>query len=376
MTKVLFVATIYPFFGFEESDMCILRDMGYEVHLASDMKGYKIGRFSYLNVINHQVDFTRSPFNSGSLIAYRQLRLLINEEKFDIIHCHTPVAAALTRFAARSVRKRGTKVIYTDHGFHFHKTSGFRNWLLYYPIEYILAYYTDVIITINKEDLGVIQKFHVPQIVYIPGVGVDVRGIMNMKVDRDSVRNEYGLPNNAFVILSVGELSARKNHEIIIRALAKVPYKDIYYIVCGEGSKKDYLKSLCKEFNISERVMLVGGMPHHKILELNHAVDLAAIPSLIEGLGLVGIEALASGIPIISSNVHGINDYVINGETGLSCNPHDEKAFAEAIVKFYSDKRFYKHCQKNTQRKALVFDIEKVKPIMRNIYQSLSLNNN
>lgn len=233
-----------------------------------------------------------------------------------------------------------------------------------------MAFYTDTILTINKEDLEVIQKFHNKNKVYIPGVGVDVKSIIKMEINRDAVRHEFGLPKDAFVILSVGELSVRKNHEVIIKALAKLPNQDVYYIICGEGAKKEYLKSLSKELGVSDRVILAGETPHNKVLELNHAVDLAAVPSLIEGLGLVGIEALAAGVPIVSSNVHGINDYVINLETGISCNPHDAIAFKDAIMKFYTDKAFYHYCCGNTQTKALEFDIDKVRPIMREVYGS------
>lgn len=372
MKKALHIATVYCFFGFEESDISILKDMGYEVHLASNMHGYDEGRFAHLGVVNHQIDFARNPFSIQSIIAYHQIQKLVNEIHFDIIHCHTPVAAAIARFAMRSARKMGSKVIYTDHGFHFHKTSGLKNWLLYYPIEYMMAYYTDTILTINKEDLKVISKFHVKDKIYIPGVGVDVKKIMKIKVDRTVVRHEFGLPEKSFVILSVGELSSRKNHEVIIRALAKVPFQDIYYLLCGDGQKKQYLRSLCEELGISDRVVFAGHIPHNKVLELNHVADLAAVPSRIEGLGLVGIEALAAGIPVLSSNVHGINDYVINGKTGLSCKPLDVDAFRDAIIKFYSDKDFYRQCRENTQEKALEFDIDKVRPIMKEVYKTVN----
>ena len=71
---------------------------------------------------------------------------------YDIIHCHTPVGGVLTRLAARSYREKGTKVIYTAHGFHFYKGAPLLNWIIYYPIEKYLAKYTDTLITINQED--------------------------------------------------------------------------------------------------------------------------------------------------------------------------------------------------------------------------------
>ena len=101
----------------------------------------------------YRVDFARSPLRFDKHVkACRQLKKIIAEGDYDIIHCHTPVGAMLTRLAAQNARKKGTKVIYTAHGFHFYKGAPLINWLAYYPVEKWLARKTDVLITINKED--------------------------------------------------------------------------------------------------------------------------------------------------------------------------------------------------------------------------------
>ena len=375
MRKVLFVATVYKFLNFERSDMEILKDMGFEIHTATNMGEADWlkddGALDYLGVIKHQIDFARSPFSSQSLDAYRQLKTLMDDNHFDIIHCHTPVAAAIARFAARDSRKKGTKVIYTDHGFHFHKSSGWKSWLLYYPIEYFMAFYTDMIIAINTEDFGVIQRFHVKEKRYIPGVGVNVNYISKLHPDKESLRSRFDIPRNAFVILSVGELSERKNHIVIIKALSKINRDDIYYLICGTGSKRDELERLAVDYGLEKRVIFAGQLPHETIYELGHVVEIGAIPSLIEGLGLAGIETLAAGKPVIGSNVHGIKDYVINNMTGLSCAPRDIDAFKSAIEKMVTDKKFYQKCCANCYKKALDFDIKRVRSLMIENYKDL-----
>lgn len=373
--KVLFVATVYRFLGFERSDMKILRDLGYEVHTASNMHEADWlkddGLLDDLDVVKHQVDFARSPFSYDSVRAYRQLKKLSRENHYDLIHCHTPVASAICRMAVKGERKMGTKVLYTDHGFHFHKTSGWKTWMLFYPVEYMMARYTDMILTINKEDYGVIRSFPCKDYRYIPGVGVDVDRIMRMQVDKSQIRKKYGIPENAFVVLSVGELSIRKNQSVIIRALSKIPARDIYYVICGTGVEEDNLKHLAEDNGVFERVMFLGQQPHETVLQLNHASDIGALPSRIEGLGLAGIESLAAGKPVVASGVHGIKDYVIDGETGICCSPTDVNAFKEAILKLYSDKDFYCHCSKNSINKAKEFDIRRVRRLMIENYQNV-----
>ncbi len=372
MKKVLFVATVFRFFNFEKSDMQILSDMGYEIHTASNMIDYidhrDDGTLQGLQIEKHQVAFGRSPLSKKSITAYRQLKKILSEYHFDIIHCHTPVASAILRLAAIKTRKKGTKIIYTDHGFHFHKKSSIASWLLYFPVEYFMSFFTDLIITINKEDLRLIKKFPVKQVRYIPGVGVDTDFIAKQDVDSSLIRKQFNVPEKSFLIVSIGELSTRKNHEVIIRAIAEIKESNLYYLIFGVGDKKDYLADLCIRLGIQERVIFAGNYPHNEICKYIHAADIGAIPSLIEGLGLVGIETLAAGKPLVGSNVHGINDYLINNITGVSCNPKDVKGFKDAINKLRTDKDFYAECCKAALLKAKEFDINIVRDLMKHYY--------
>lgn len=375
MKKALFTATVYRFLNFEKNDMELLKEMGFDIYTATNMYEAEWlnddGSLDYLDIHKKQINFERNPFSRGNIIAYKQLKKLINCEKFELIHCHTPVAGAITRLAARKARKQGTKIIYTSHGFHFHKTSSKKNWILFYPIEFILSFFTDMIIAINKEDYHVIQKFRAKEKRYIPGVGVDVKHIANLKVNRNDLRKEFNLPQDAFVVMSVGELSVRKNHEIIINAISKSKKMNIYYLICGTGGRRDYLEKLAKEKNISEKIIFAGQQPHEQILRLEHAIDLGALPSLIEGLGLAGIETLAAGKPVVASGIHGINDYVIDGETGIRCNPKNENEFCAAIEQMTDDREYYLKCCKEAQKKAYEFDITKTRELMRANYTCL-----
>ena len=376
MKKALIVASVFGFLDFEVNDIKLLQSLGYEIHTATNMMEAdwlkNDGSLDYLGMVNHQIDFGRTPFNKQSVIAYKQIEKLLRQERFDLIHCHTPVAAAIVRVVANKARKSGTKVIYTAHGFHFHKKSALKDWMIYYPIERILSRLTDMIITINHEDYKVIQRFHTQYKCYIPGVGVDVNYISSLEFDRKNyLQEKYGIPTNSFVILSVGELSDRKNHKIVIKALGMLKRKELYYIIVGVGEKKQELLSLAREYGVEERIVFPGGLPHEEVLRLGHVVDLGAVPSKIEGLGLTGIEILAAGTPLIGSNVHGIKDYIIDGVTGVSCSPNNELEFAEAIKTMMDNREYYDRCKTNTVKIAENFDLCRVSKLMLDNYMSI-----
>lgn len=191
MKKVLIGVTVISFIEwFNKENVEFLKDdMECEVHIACDFKYMNdtdekrtkayIQRLKDMGIILHQIDFDRSPLGKRNLNAYRQLRKLMNQTRFDLIHCHTPTAAVLIRLAAQKTRKKGTVVMYTCHGFHFHKFASKKNWLLYYPVEKVLSGFCDYLVTINKEDYAMAKTFQTKQVRYIPGVGVDIENIKN-----------------------------------------------------------------------------------------------------------------------------------------------------------------------------------------------------
>lgn len=376
MKKALVIATVFHFLNFEKSDIKILLEMGYEVHTATNMQGEEWlrddGTFSDLKMINHQIDFSRSPFSRKSFLAYRQLKQLMNQYDFSIIHCHTPVAAAIARVAAINSRKVGTYVIYTCHGFHFNKKSGIKSWVLYYPLEKLLAHHTDMIITINKEDFEVVKGFKVKEKRYIPGVGISVNGIAETDESFKDLRKQLGISENDFVIMTIGELSNRKNQQVILKAISKLNDKNIKYVLCGTGKQLDIYKRIINDNKLNDQVIFTGQKDHDWVMKFAHCIDLGAIPSKIEGLGLAGIEMLAAGKPLVGSNIQGINDYLINEKTGLSFSPTDINGFAQGIYRMKNDKKLYETCSSNAYDTAKKFDIAISRDLMKKIYEEIT----
>lgn len=336
--KILYVTTIGLTMTFFKDLVKELIDKGNTVDIACNEDIRPVEQcYHEWGCIVHQIDCTRSPFNTGNIKAVKQLRKIAVDGRYDIVHCHTPIAGACTRLAMRPLRKNGLEVIYTAHGFHFYKGAPFLNWLIYYPVEKICAHFTDALFTINHEDYDFAKKkIKVKQIEYVPGVGVDIDKFKNIVVDKSAKRKELGIPEDAYLMLSVGELNENKNHQLVIRALAEINDSGVHYAVAGVGPLKEYLLNLAKELGVADRVHLLGYI--NDIPEIYKIADLNAFPSLREGLGLAAIEGLSAGLPVVCLDNRGTREYAdIKGVN--VCPDFTPKSMADTISRVISDKK-------------------------------------
>ena len=173
--RVLITATVMSHIAqFHKGLIELLHKKGYEVHVAAyNNLGEKDGLSIKEADMVFEIPFSRSPIKKDNFIAYCQLKKIIDENKYEIIHCNTPMGGIITRLAAKTARKNGTKVIYMAHGFHFYKGGPKINWLLYYPIEKIMCRYTDMLITITYEDYNLAKQKFKTDVRHIHGVGVN-----------------------------------------------------------------------------------------------------------------------------------------------------------------------------------------------------------
>ena len=368
--KILYVTTIGLTMTFFKELTRDLLDQGHTVDIMCNEDAFSVPdcyRKWKCKIYHHNC--TRSPFSPGNIRAIAQIRKLVRDEQYDIVHCHTPVAALCTRIACIGARKRGTKVFYTAHGFHFFKGAPLKNWLLFYPVEKICSYFTDVLITINREDYQMAQKrLKACRVEYVPGVGVDVEKFRNTQVDKKQKRAELGIPENATMLLSVGELNRNKNQQVIIRALAQLNNPDIHYAVVGMGGQAEALKKLSEELGVAQQVHFLGY--REDVAELCHTADIFCFPSQREGLGLAAVEAMAAGLSVVAADNRGTREYMINEETGFVCQNNDVASFADAIHKLQSDRRLRERIGEANKWKAENFDLSKVTLQMKRIYGS------
>lgn len=388
MKKVLLVTHVSGFVPqFEMNNVRILQEMGYEVHYASNFNNVSYGndnsRLEGTGIVCHQVDFARSPFDiKANSRAYIQLKRIMDEHDFEIIHCHTPVGATYGRWAARKQRKRGTKVIYTAHGFHFYKNAPLKFWLVSYPMERFLTHFTDILITINEEDYQSAKKMPraksqktTMEVYKIDSAGIDLEkynpNAENFFEIKKRIRKEFDIEEDTFVLVSVGELNWNKNHSVVVNALGQIEELKIQYIICGQGIEKETLKMQAENLGIGKQVILTGF--RKDIPDILKAADAMAFPSLREGLGMVAIEAMASEIPVIALDNRGTREYMKDGINGYIVWNNNDIEMAEAIQKLYhlwkDDKGDYKKMQKNCLRTAQRFGSANVNQQMKLIYE-------
>lgn len=365
MKKALIVASVYGFIHhFERNDIKILQELGYEVTVASNLDNYK-NELEDLNINLIHIPFQRNPFSLKNITAYKELDKFLKREKINLIHCHTPIGGVIGRIAGH--KNNVKKIIYTAHGFHFFRGAPLINWLLYYPIEKYLSKYTDILITINQEDYKRAQTFYAKKVEYIPGVGLDTEKIRDIVVDKKKKREELGLTEDNIVLLSVGELSKRKNHIIPIKALAQIKdNKNIFYLIAGVGPLANYLKRECKKLGIENRVIFLGF--RKDVYELCKISDIYIFPSQREGLGIAALEGMAASLPLISSDINGIKDYTENEKTGYCIDRFDVNGFKEAIEKLAFNKEVREEIGNYNKKIAGKFDIGNIEVIMRKIY--------
>lgn len=369
--KVLYVTTVSSTMNaFFKAHIEMLIREGSKVDLACNDTGWPIDDFyKSLGCGFYRIDFSRSPLSAENLKAYGQLKKVIENGGYDIVHCHTPNASVITRLVCRRFRKKkGLKVIYTAHGFHFYKGAPLKNWLLYYPIEKLCSRFTDNLITINKEDYELAKsKFKAKEVYYVPGVGIDLSRFRDVQIDRAAKRREVGVPENAFLLISIGELSTRKNHKVVIQALKQMNDSNVHYIIGGIGPLEQELKRYAAELGISDQVHFLGF--REDVAELYKVSDIFCFPSVQEGLPVALMEAMACGLSAVCSRIRGNTD-LMGEQSDFLVEPSDAVGFQKSIERLMDSPELRLECGERNQLEIEKFEIKIVLEKMKELYLS------
>lgn len=363
--KILYITTIGGTMRFFESLVKELLDAGNIVDIATNEDASDVPScYREWNCKVWPISCTRSPLNGGNLKAVYEIREIVKNGNYDIVHCHTPIAAACTRLACRPLRKKGVKVFYTAHGFHFYKGAPLKNWLIYYPIEKLCAHWTDVLITINKEDYKLAKEhFKAKEVKYVPGVGVDIEKFKPKPSGRERIRTELGANPDQTILLSVGELNANNNYELVIRALQGL---DVIYVIVGKGNLEVKLKDIAQNCSVDVRMMGY----RKDVADFYDAADFYILPSLYEGLNVSLMEAMASSLPCLVGNMRGNVD-IVDEKGGYLYNPESVEGIRKTIEKAFAldkEQRWEKGSY-NLNRLRL-FDLHNVKEITDGVLEA------
>lgn len=369
MKKVLFTATVDShILQFHIPFLKLFKENGYEVHVATNGNE----TIPYCDV-KHVVSFERSPIKINNLKAIKQLRKIINKEKFDMIHCHTPMGSVVTRIAAKKARKNGTRVIYTAHGFHFYKGAPILNWIVFYPVEKWLAKYTDTLITINKEDYDLAKKKfskRCKDIEYVPGVGIDENKFNFEMAEEEKLelRKSLGINKDDFVMIYPAELSNRKRQIWLIDTVADLlkGHKEIHLLLPGKDSLKGKCQELANKLGVNNQIHFLGY--RKDIPRLLKISNLAISSAMQEGLPVNIMEAMYVGLPIVASDCRGNRDLVQNGVNGYIVDIGEKQGFMKAIEQVIYNEKINRKFGKKSQKLVKKYIIDNILDKIRHTY--------
>lgn len=337
---------------------------GYYVECASSITGDFYNKLiEECDIKMNEIPFERSPYNLKNFKAYGKLCQLVRSKNFDTVFCHEPVGGAMGRLVGHRCK---CKVIYMAHGFHFFKGAP-KSRIIYYWVEKVLSYYTDVLITINQEDYNAALKFKEKKCYKINGIGVNTSKFCEDDNLKYYLNKEFNLPSDAIKVLSVGELIPRKNHEVVIRAIGKIKNPKVYYFIAGDGELKEELEKLINTLNLGKNVFLLGYRTD--IRQLCNSSDIFAMPSVHEGLSVALMEAMGCGKAIVGSKIRGNVDLIEQGKGGYLCPTTDTDMFARAIEKLVMSTSLRKKFGIYNQKVVKKFDIVSVKEQLMQIIE-------
>ncbi|MBY0061795.1 MULTISPECIES: glycosyltransferase family 4 protein [Priestia] len=327
--KILFCATVdFHFQAFHLPYMKWFKEQGWEVHIAASGNM----ELPYVDQ-KYNISIQRSPVDTKNIKAYREVKTVIDNNKYNLIHCHTPMGGVLARVAARKARKQGTKVIYTAHGFHFCKGASLMNWLLYYPIEKILAPYTDCLITINQEDYQLATKrFKAKRIEHVHGVGINTENFKpaNEK-EKIHLKKSFGYHPDDFLLFYAAEFNKNKNQQLLLQSLAlikdEIPHAKL--LLAGKGPLLENCQELAASLGILHMVEFLGY--RNDLQKIVPMCDVAVASSLREGLPVNIMEAMACGLPVVALDNRGHRELVHNNKNGWVINSASRVEFASKI---------------------------------------------
>lgn len=370
--KVLLTATVQSHIAqFHRPLAEVLHEHGYELHVAArNNLGEKNGLSLDFADKVFDVPFSRSPKSPDNVKAYFQLKKILAADTYEVVHCNTPMGGIVTRLAAVKARKQGTRVFYTAHGFHFYKGASKKNWLVFYPVEKIMAGFCDTLITITKEDRRLAgQKFHT-NVEHIHGVGVYTERYHAVSdAEKLQMRSKERLKDSDFVILCTGELNQNKNQKALIKAAAelKESIPGLKILLAGNGPLEQELRMQIRELGVEDAVRLLG---YRTDLEkVTPAADLVVSCSYREGLPLNILEAMLCRKPVVASVNRGHRELVRTGYNGYLVPPDSSAKYAEAIKKIYSSRKLAEQLGENGFRMAQPYTAASVKKELSRIYQ-------
>ena len=280
-------------------------------------------------------EMKRIPNFKSDREAYRKIKQIIEEFQPDIVHTHAAKAGALGRKAAKAC---GVPVIvHTFHGHVFHSYFGKTKTLLYKIIERRLAKISNGIIAISrmqKEELSSVHGICRPDKIKVIPLGFDLLKFReNLAEKRTETRQKWKLNEDEVAVAIVGRLAPIKNHGLFLDTITLLAQKDIRarYFIVGDGQEKPLIEKRVKELEAQYGLKIELTSWIKDIATFNAGMDIICLSSDNEGTPVSLIEAQASGVPVVSTDVGGVKDILDEGNTGFVVPKRDPEAFSKKL---------------------------------------------
>ncbi|MBI5374053.1 MAG: glycosyltransferase family 4 protein [Candidatus Schekmanbacteria bacterium] len=324
-------------------------------------------------------DLVRKISPLHDLKAFYQIYSFIKKGNYQILHTHSSKAGILGRWAGWLA---GVPVIvHTPHGHVFYGYYVPLVSKLFVWAEKISALITDRIITLTERGKKEHIRFGVAKPdKFIPiHSGVDIGLIQRTDADKTSqcpkshisLRETLSMPAGAIVAASMGRLSRVKGYEYFIKAgiILSKKYDDIYFAIAGEGELRENLEQIIKNAGAAERFKFAGW--REDIGNFLNGADIFVLSSLNEGMGKAIVEAMAAGLPVVGTDVGGISEIVVEGETGFIVPPGNAEAIADRIERLYLDKNLRSSMGERGRERAALYDTHSMVRKVESLYEEV-----
>lgn len=358
---------------FNKANIEALKGLGYQIELVANFEngaGPEVHNQEYVaectknGIGTHSIPFARHSL-AGSLKCLPQVKQLLKEGQYDIVHAHTETGGLILRLA-RGVKGK-SRFFYTPHGMSFWKGSSLKSQMIYRPLERWICSGMDKNLGMNQEEVDVLRKWNNKTAAFVHGIGLNLERFQNAGRSKEEVRTEFGLKENDKFIVSVGELDDNKNHITVIKALAMLEHKNFKYVVCGVGPNKEMLQQYAQDRGLGEKVILAGY--RSDIPDILNAADIFVFPSFHEGLPVSALEAMACSLPLVCSKIRGNVDIVKNGENGFLFEPDDFVVLSLSLEKLIDNHALSKQFGENNKIIVQQYSLDAVLDELKALYR-------
>lgn len=316
--------------------------------------------------LRHMGNYTRAP---------KEVRRVVADGDYDLVHVHTPIAAWITRFALRNAREQGRpKLVYTAHGFHFYSGGSPAKNFLFRKMETLAGPWTDRLVVINPEDFEAARRHGIVsdgRLTLMPGIGVDARGLRPDSVSPAQVeafRASLGLGASDHLFALPAEFMKHKRQADLVEALARLRRPDIHVAFAGAGPLQPRIEALAHRRGVAQQSHFLGF--RHDLPVIMRSCDAMVLCSSREGLPRTILEAMCLGVPVIGSRIRGIRDLLADG-VGLLFEPGNHQQLAAAMRNVADRLAPLDQMKEAGRRRVMAYDLLHVLELHEKMYNEL-----